>query len=174
MGRRIGLVLLGFVLAFAVLAVGGYAFIATGHMPMATSAGALPFEETVANMALRASVGSSRDLKAPLPVNDDTLIAGAKVYDGNCAMCHGAFQQPKPDLAKYMFPPPPQLLAPGETMTKDPEGELYWKITNGIRMTGMPAFEKVLDENRRWQVVLLLKHADALSPAVQKQLLGSE
>jgi thiosulfate dehydrogenase len=173
MGRRIGLVLLGFVLAFAVLAVGGYVFIATGHMPMATSAGALPFEETVANMALHASVRDSLDLKSPLPVNDETLIAGAKVYNGNCAMCHGAFQQPKPDLAKYMFPPPPQLLA-GEMMTKDAEGELYWKITNGIRMTGMPGFEKIIDQNRRWQVTLLLKHADTLSPAVQKQLLGPE
>jgi mono/diheme cytochrome c family protein len=119
-------------------------------------------------------VKDSLGLKAPLPVNDDTLLAGAKVYDGNCAMCHGAFQQPKPDLAKGMFPPPPQLLAPGELMTKDPEGELYWKITHGIRMTGMPAFEKILDENRRWQVTLLLKHADALPAAVQKQLLGSE
>src|SRR5262245_20680272 len=142
MGRRIGLVLLGFALAFGVLSAGAYIFIATGHMPMATSAGALPFEETVAKMALHARVQGSPDLKSPLPVNDETLIAGAKTYNGNCAMCHGAFQQPKPDLAKYMFPPPPQLLAPGET-TKDPEGELYWKITNGIRMTGMPAFEKV-------------------------------
>ena len=88
-------------------------------------------------------------------------------------MCHGAFQQPKPAVAKSMFPPPPQLLG-DEKMTGDPEGELYWKITNGIRMTGMPAFEKILDENRRWQVTLLLKHADALSPAVQKQLLGTE
>jgi mono/diheme cytochrome c family protein len=173
MGRRIGLVLLGFVLAFVVLAVGGYLFIATGHMPMATSAGALPFEETVANMALHASVKDSLDLKSPLPVNDDTLIGGAKVYDGNCAMCHGAFRQPKPDLAKSMFPPPPQLLG-DDLMTKDPEGELYWKITNGIRMTGMPAFEKILDENRRWQVTQLLKHADTLPPAVQKQLLGTE
>jgi thiosulfate dehydrogenase len=173
MGRTIRLVLLGFVLAFAVLAVGGYVFITTGHMPMATSAGALPFEETVANMALHASVKSSLDLKSPLPVTDETLIAGAKVYNGNCAMCHGAFQQPKPDMAKAMFPPPPQLLA-GEKMTHDAEGELYWKITNGIRMTGMPAFEQIIDQNRRWQVTLLLKHADALSPAVQKQLTGSE
>jgi len=171
--RTIGLVLLGFVLAFIVLAVGGYVFIATGHMPMATSAGALPFEETVANMALHASVKDSLDLKSPLPVNDETLLAGAKVYDGNCAMCHGAYQQPKPDLAKSMFPPPPQLLG-DDKMAGDPEGELYWKITNGIRMTGMPAFEKILDQNRRWQVTLLLKHADALPPAVQKQLLGSE
>src|SRR4029078_4504341 len=124
-------------------------------------------------MALHASVKDSLDLKSPLPVNDDTLIGGAKVYNGNCAMCHGGFQQPTPPLAKTMFPRPPQFLA-GEKMTEDPEGELYWKITNGIRMTGMPAFEKILDQNRRWQVTQLLKHAAPLPPAVQKQLLGTE
>jgi thiosulfate dehydrogenase len=166
-------VLFGFVFAFVVIAVGGYLFIATGHMPMATAAGALPGEEMIANLALNASMKGSRDLKSPLPVNDETLKHGADVYNGNCAMCHGAFQQPKPDLAKYMFPPPPQLLA-DDKMSGDPEGELYWKITNGIRMTGMPAFEKIIDQNRRWQVALLIKHADHLSPAVQKQLLGPD
>ena len=171
--RKIGSVLLGFVLAFVLIAVGGYLFIAMGGMPMATSAGALPGEAMVAGMAINASVKSSRDLKSPLPVNDETLKAGADVYNGNCAQCHGAFQQPKPDLAKYMFPPPPQLLGE-EKMNDDPEGELYWKVTNGIRMTGMPAFEKIIDQNRRWQVTLLLKHADNLSPAVKKQLLGPE
>lgn len=166
-------VLLGFILAFILIAVGGYIFIATGHMPIATSAGALPGEETVAKMALAASMKSSRDLKSPLPANDDTLKAGADVYNGNCAMCHGAFQQPKPDVAKAMFPPPPQLLGQ-DRMTDDPEGELYWAVTNGIRLTGMPAFDKILDQNRRWQVTLLIKHADNLSPAVKKQLLGSD
>lgn len=171
--RRIGSVLFGFVLAFVAIAVGGYVFITTGHMPMATAAGALPGEQMVANMAIAASVKSSRDLKSPLPANDDTLKAGADVYNGNCAMCHGAFQQPKPDLAKYMFPPPPQLLA-DEKMTEDPEGQVYWIVTNGIRMTGMPAFDKIIDQNRRWQVTLLITHADKLSPAVKKQLLGPE
>lgn len=173
MRGRVGSVLLGFVLAFVVIAIGGYVFITTGHMPMGTAAGALPGEQMVANMAIAASMKSSRDLKSPLPVNDDTLKAGADVYNGNCAMCHGAFQQAKPDLAKYMFPPPPQFLA-DDKMTDDPEGELYWAVTNGIRMTGMPAFEKIIDQNRRWQVTLLIKHADSLSPAVKKQLLGND
>jgi thiosulfate dehydrogenase len=166
-------VLIGFVLAFVLIAVGGYLFITFGGMPMAAAAGALPGEQMVANLAIAASVKSSRDLKSPLPVNDNTLKAGADVYTGNCAMCHGAFQRPKPDLAKYMFPPPPQLLG-DEKVTDDPEGQLYWIVTNGIRMTGMPAFDKVIDQNRRWQVTMLIKHADSLSPAVKKQLLGPD
>jgi len=166
-------ILFGFVLAFVLIAIGGYFFITTGHMPMATSAGALPFEETVAKMALRASYRDSVNLKDPLPLNDDNLKAGADVYNGNCAMCHGALDQKRPDLATAMFPHAPELLK-GTGVTDDPEGVTYWKVTNGIRMTGMPGFDKVLDEKHRWQVTMLLAHADKLTPAARKQLLGPE
>jgi len=173
MRGRIGSVLLGFVLAFIVIAIGGYLFITTGHMPMAVASGALPGEETVAKMALRASMKSSLDLKDPLPLTDENMKGGADVYTGNCAMCHGALDQPRPDLATAMFPPAPQLLK-GKGVTDDPEGETYWKVTNGIRMTAMPAFGKILDEKRRWQVTLLLAHADKLTPSAKKALLGEE
>jgi len=166
-------ILLGVVLGYVLVLAAGYLFITTGHMPMATAAGALPGEERVAKMALRASMKSSLDLKDPLPVNDDNLKGGADVYTGNCAMCHGALDQPRPDLATAMFPPAPQLLK-GKGVTDDPEGETYWKVTNGIRMTGMPAFSKILDEKRRWQVTMLLAHADQLTPAARKQLLGPQ
>jgi thiosulfate dehydrogenase len=174
MARKTALVLLGFVLALVVVAVGSYIFIASGGVPMAATSKPLPLEETVAKLALRANYKHAIDLKSPLPLNDDTLKGGADVYNGNCALCHGALDQPKPDIAANMFPPPPQLLRPGEMVTDDPEGVTYWKITNGIRLSGMPAFQKIIDDKRRWQVTLLLTHADNLSPAVKKQLLGPE
>lgn len=164
-------ILIGFVLAFVVVAVGGYFFITTGHMPLAVAAGALPGEEMVAKMALRASYRDSVDLKDPLPLNDDNLKAGADVYTGNCAMCHGNLDQKRPDLATAMFPPAPELLK-GKGVTDDPEGVTYWKVTNGIRMTGMPAFNNILDDKHRWLVTMLLSHADKLTPAARKQLIG--
>jgi mono/diheme cytochrome c family protein len=166
-------VLLGFMLTIVGIAVVGYLFIVTGHMPMAVAAGPLPGEMAIAKLALRESVKSSLDLKNPLPLNDDNLKAGADVYNGNCAMCHGALDRPRPDLATAMFPHAPQLLK-GKGVTDDPEGETFWKVTNGIRMTGMPAFDKILDEKHRWQVTMLLVHADNLTPAARKQLLGPE
>jgi hypothetical protein len=54
----------------------------------------------------------------------------------------------------------------------DPEGETYWKVTNGIRMTAMPAFGKILDDNRRRHVTMLLSHAEKLTLAARTQLLG--
>lgn len=171
---RLGYVLFGFVLAFVLIAIGGYLFITLGGMPLATAAGALPGEEMIAKLALRASFKSSLNLKNPLPLVDDNLKAGADVYNGNCALCHGALDQKPPDLSSAMFPHAPQLLVPGHMVADDPEGETYWKVTNGIRMTAMPAFGSILDDKRRWQVTMLLSHADKLTPAARKQLLGPD
>jgi mono/diheme cytochrome c family protein len=171
--RRLAYVLLGVVLTLVAIPVFGYLFISTGHMPMGAASGALPGEEMVAKMALRANIRSSLDLKDPLPLNDDNLEAGADVYNGNCAMCHGALDQPRPDLATAMFPTAPELLK-GKGVSDDPEGETYWKVTNGIRMTGMPSFGKILDDKHRWQVTMLLAHSDNLTPAARKQLLGPQ
>jgi thiosulfate dehydrogenase len=50
-------------------------------------------------------------------------------------------------------------------MTDDPEGTTYWKATNGIRMTGMPGFATILSDTERWQVTMLVAHADKLPAA---------
>jgi thiosulfate dehydrogenase len=174
MRRTIALVVTGVVLTIVLAIAGGYLFIVSGGVPMATSSAPLPLEETVAKMVLRASYKGSLDLKDPLPLNDDNLKGGADVYNGNCAMCHGALDQPRPDLATAMFPPAPQLLKQGDMVSDDPEGETYWKVTNGIRLSGMPAFGKILNDTRRWQVTMLLAHADKLTPAARKQLVDPD
>jgi len=53
-----------------------------------------------------------------------------------------------------------------ERWTDDEPGETYWKIFNGIRLTGMPGFSKTLSETQcgRW---LLLANADKLPPAAK-------
>jgi hypothetical protein len=39
--------------------------------------------------------------------------------------------------SKGMYPQPPELFK-GKGVTDDPAGETYWKVANGIRLTGMP------------------------------------
>jgi thiosulfate dehydrogenase len=55
-------------------------------------------------------------------------------------------------------------------VTDDPQGITYWKVTHGIRLSGMPAFEKTLSESERWQITMLVTHADRLPPQVQSVL----
>ena len=137
---------------------------------MDTTAPPLPLEKTVAGMALRASMGNAADQKNPLAFNDDTMLAGARQYKQNCAVCHGIPGQPPPAIAKGMFPDPPQLFEKRGMVTEDPEGDTFWKVTHGIRLSGMPGFQSTLSDTERWQLTTLVAHADRLSPAVLAEL----
>jgi thiosulfate dehydrogenase len=164
-----GLVL-GIVITLLALAGGAYLFVNSGGVSLDTTAPPLPLEKTLAGMALRASMGHAADLKNPLPVNDETMLAGARKYIQNCAVCHGVPGQPPTAISKGMFPDPPQLFEKRGRVTDDPEGETFWKVTHGIRLSGMPGFQSTLSDTERWQVTALVSHADKLSPAVLAKL----
>ncbi len=160
---------LGILFAVAVVLIGGYLFLTAGGVSMKTSAAPLPLERTVARLALHGSYRNAPEVKDPLPLNNANLVAGARVYSMNCWGCHGLPGKPS-TLRQAMFPDPPQLLDKDEMVTDDPEGVTYWKVTNGIRLSGMPAFEKTLSDNERWQVTMLLAHADKLPDAAKREL----
>ncbi|HWY48151.1 MAG TPA: hypothetical protein VNX70_12250 [Bryobacteraceae bacterium] len=69
-------------------------------------------------------------------------------------------------VAKGEFPKPPQLFK-GKGVSDDPPGETYWKVANGIRLTGMPGFNGSLATDQMWQVTLLLANSDKLPAAVR-------
>jgi mono/diheme cytochrome c family protein len=153
---------LGVVVTILALAVGGYMFVSGGGISLATTAPPLPMERKVAGMALHASIGDAVKQKDPLPLNDINMLAGANIYKENCAVCHGAPGRSATAISKGMFPPPPQLLEAKEMVTDDPEGETYWKVTHGIRLSGMPGFVSTLSDTQRWQVTMFVAHADKL------------
>jgi mono/diheme cytochrome c family protein len=72
-------------------------------------------------------------------------------------------------IAKGMFPKPPELMQ-DKGVTDDPPEETYWKVVNGIRLTGMPGFRGNLSDTQAWQVSLLLAHADHLPDSVKSAL----
>jgi mono/diheme cytochrome c family protein len=170
MSARLGGFVLGILATLAILVVGGYLFITAGGVPMETTAAPLPLEATVAGLAIKASLRGAADKKDPLPLNDDNLLAGAKTFKENCAPCHGIPGEHSSVIAKGMFPPPPQLFEHDEMVTDDPEGVTFWIVTHGIRLSGMPGFASTLPDQQRWQVTMLLAHADKLPPAVQSAL----
>ena len=148
-----------------------YFYISHGYAPVGTAADPFPFEKTITSMALNARIKKEAPAEAALPLTDDNLVAGARAYSQYCAVCHGLISQPDTAISKGMFPKPPQLFR-GHGVTDDPVGETYWKIENGIRLTGMPAFRQSLSENQIWQMALLLANAGKLPPAA-KAILSS-
>ena len=173
MTSRLGWFVLGIAATIVVGIAGGYLFVTGGGISMETTAQPLPFEKMVAKMALRASFGNAAQDKSPIAADDTNLLAGAKLFTTHCAVCHGTQGQPRSAIAKGMFPPPPRLLEKDEMVTNDPEGVTFWKVTHGIRLSGMPGFDRTLTATERWQLTMLLKHADALSPAVLAALSQS-
>lgn len=165
--------ILGFIIGIIVLPICGYFYFRLGYAPVATSAAPMPFEKTMAAMALRARMHAEAPKTSPIQADEPNLTAGAKLYAENCAFCHGLPNQSSPSpAAKGMFPPPPQLFNTDDMVTDDPVGSTYWKVDNGIRLTGMPGFNKTLSSTQIWQVSLVLANADKL-PDPAKAALGA-
>ena len=148
----------------------GLIWLYSGGMPVATQGAPLPFEEKIAHIALRAAMRGKTNLTAPIEVNDLNLTQGAKLYKINCAVCHGLPEHQATLISMGLFPKPPQLFEADHGVTDDPVGESFWKIKNGIRLTGMPGFVDHLSDTEMWQFSQLVTSADKLPSTVQEYL----
>jgi thiosulfate dehydrogenase len=138
-----------------------FIYFATGMAPVAASAGPMPFEKKLAHLALHARMDKEITTQVPIPSDEPNLTAGAHIYMQHCAVCHGLPDRGQTAIALGEFPRPPHLFR-GKGVTNDQPGETYWKVSNGIRLTGMPGFNEQLSTLEMWQVSLLLAHARQL------------
>ncbi len=165
---------LGIVLGVLLLPAGAYVWFKYGHPPVAVADAPLPMERQITSVPLHARIDKEAPTEAKAEANEATFIAGAHVYRQQCAFCHGVYGS-KSEVGEHMFPDAPPLWEKhhGEVVgvSDDPAGETYWKVANGIRLTGMPAYKSVLTEAEMWQVSVLLANADKPLPPVALTLL---
>jgi len=150
-------------------------YLVFGNPPVATADKSFPLEAQIAHIPLQARIHREMPVASPIPTTDENLNAGASLYEDKCESCHGTADQPSA-LGRALFPQAPQLWIKhangGVGVSDDPVGETYWKIKNGIRLTGMPAYGKSLSEKQLWQVSLLLSMADKPLPADASHTVG--
>ena len=159
----------GILVGIILVCAGFYLYFTNGYAPVATSAPPLPFEKKLANGALHARIRKEMPKDVPIPWDQSNLTAGAQIYKQDCAVCHGLSGQDQSHIAKGMFPKPPKLME-GTGVTDDPPQETYWKVENGIRLSGMPGFKGELSAQQMWQVSLMLANADKLPQAAKDVL----
>src|SRR5271157_1736371 len=156
---------LGIVLTILVLAIGGLGLALLGFLP--TRANSIPskMERQIVMSALDNSVERHAPrVNNPVPSTDENLIEGLKIYTMNCAGCHGGIDRQPSTLEKSFYPPPPNLiLHPPD----DAEWHVFYVIRNGIRYTGMPAWDRTLSEPDIWKLTAFLTRVEKLPPAVQ-------
>jgi mono/diheme cytochrome c family protein len=175
-----GRILLGILLGIVLVPVAVLGWLKFGNVPVAVADPPLPKERLLTEMALSARIDRELVKTPPIQADEDNLVEGAEIYSDHCAQCHGFHGKPS-GLGAHMYPSVPPLWEMhhhgNETMmgvTDDPPGETYWKVANGIRLTGMPAFKGVLTESEMWQVSLLLANANKpLPPAALVMLHGT-
>ena len=158
--------LLAFILGLVVLPCGAFVYLCLGYAPVATKGAPLPFEQRITALALNARVSREAPRQPGVPSTEENLMAGARVYRTYCDICHGEIGGSKPAIAKGEYPPPPQMFN-GKGVTATPVGVTYWKVSNGIRLTGMPAFTGTLSDRQIWQVSQLLANGNKLPPTVR-------
>jgi thiosulfate dehydrogenase len=158
----------GLVIGLVVLPLSAFLYFRSGYAAVATSEPPMLFERSIARTALHARIDREMPASAPIAADEGNMAAGARIYRVHCAFCHGLPDQPANASARGMFPKPPQLFV--RMVTDDPVGSTYWKVANGIRLTGMPGYRTAFSTEQVWQVSLLLANADKLSPATRAEL----
>ena len=163
-----GRFLLGLIFGIVLVPLAVLAFLTYGRVPVAVSDPPFPYERELVSMPLdsrlqKDMVGTHME---PDQVN---LTAGVHVYIDRCALCHGLHGRPSA-IGAHMYPDAPQLLEAHHNdptivgVSDDPVGETFWKVQNGIRLTGMPSFKTQLSEMEMWQVSIFLANASKPMP----------
>ena len=121
-----------------------------GLLPSNASSNPPGWESSFGMRALDASLEKrSGKLSNPIDSKDAAaLAAGKKIYADNCAGCHGGAKGPS-SFGSGFYPRVPQFFQEGTDV--DPN-EAYAAIHDGIRYSGIPAWQRQLDDKQMWQV----------------------
>jgi mono/diheme cytochrome c family protein len=155
----------------ALAVIGAGIVVGAGLVDFSASTSPSPLEERAAQFALNRSIARHAPRrKNPLADSSEAVTAGLVLFRAHCVTCHGAPGVDPTEEGASLNPPAPGLTLP--RVQARPDGELYWIVSRGVRMTGMPAFGPSRSEQEIWQLVAALRRLPQLSDA-QKQTLGA-
>lgn len=86
----------------------------------------------------------------------EAIAAGRRVFQANCATCHGERADGHGPASVGLTPPPANFRA-GVVLAQHSDAYLFYRVSVGKPGTAMPSFHGVLDEAEKWQVVTYLR-----------------
>lgn len=107
---------------------------------------------------------SARRSTNPLTATPEILADAKEHFLDHCALCHGNDGRGDTPIGRGLHPRAPDLTLPATQDLSD--GELFWIIENGIKLTGMPAFGKESpgDDEHAWSLVHWIRRLPELTP----------
>ena len=142
------------VITFVIVPIGGAVFVYSGVYDIGATAPHLRITHWVIETArVRSIKAHAAGIAAPPGLDDPARIPmGSEHFAAHCAVCHGAPGVPKGDIARGLYPQPPDLAVTAKTYS---DGELFWILKHGIKMTGMPAWADHSDDEL-WATVAFI------------------
>lgn len=110
---------------------------------------------------------SAKAMKNPIVLTPAIQHEAMAHYADHCAVCHANNGSGQSMFGKGMYPKPPDLRAETQGMN---DGEIFYAIENGIRMSGMPAFGGDRTAEDSWKLVAFIRHLPKLTPAEETEM----
>jgi len=160
--------LLGIIFTLLVLVVGGVWFTRAGMVNFQADQPPSWVERWFAGGASDAYVEhNAPHVQNPVPPTEQNVVAGAQLYLNHCAGCHGTPSSPDTPFMHSFNPPVPRFFVHAPDM---PDNQNFLVIQHGLRLTGMPAWDKTLTDQQIWEITTFLGNIPKLSPAAKKVL----
>lgn len=113
--------------------------------------------------------GRATMLTSPVKATPETLADARAHWADHCATCHANNGSGDTPVGKNLYPKAPDMR--GQATQGLSDGELYFIIENGIRLTGMPAWGKGGDDDDdSWKLVAFIRHLPALTSEEQQEM----
>src|SRR5216684_1291355 len=120
---------------------------------------------TARSMAVPSRAKSEKNPFAPSP---EVMAEARAHFADHCAICHANNGSGNTEIGQNLYPKAPDMRLPQTQNLTD--GELYYTIHNGIRLTGMPAWGTAEKDEDSWKLVLFIRHLPQLTPAEEREM----
>ena len=117
-----------------------------------------------------AAPAGARDRTNPVPDSPQVQAEARAHWADHCAGCHANNGSGDTEMGKRMYPPAPDMRQPATQQMTD--GELFFIIQNGVRLTGMPGWGggSHHDEEDSWKLVRFIRHLPQLTPEEEREM----
>lgn len=165
-GRGIGVA----ALAVVVLVLGGFLALRFGVYNVAATDSHASLTYWALNQVKVWSIADRAQAISAPDLSDAGLIeTGRQSYQRFCVQCHGAPGIARHDIGKGMIPVPNNLV---QTARDRSAATIFWAVKNGIKSTGMPAWDYRLDDEGIWAITAFVKHMPEIVPADYREKYG--
>jgi mono/diheme cytochrome c family protein len=105
---------------------------------------------------------AARNATNPIPFSPEVWSDARAHFADHCASCHGNDGRGQTEIGRNLYPKAPDMqLADTQNLS---DGEIYWIIENGVRLTGMPAWgDGSGNDADTWKLVHFIRHLSHLT-----------